>query len=100
MGIFRESERIRSTIALNSGCVITRFRQFVRKPMFSEIDIPLSLSTMMKRSGLRCAMLLSASKLDPEVIAPSPTMATVQESCSRFAAPAAMPSAMERPVPA
>ena len=45
-------------------------------------------------------MLLRASKLDPEVIAPSPTIATVQESSSLFAAPAARPRAMERPVPA
>ena len=34
--------------------------------MFSEIDIPLSFRTTMKFSGLRCAMLFNASKLEPE----------------------------------
>ena len=95
-----ENCRARSIIALYSGWLTTRLRQLVRKPTFSEIDIPLSLKMMTMRSGLRCAMLFSASKLDPEVIAPSPTTAMVHEPSCRMAAPSAMPSAMERPVPA
>ena len=100
VGTFLERDFIRSTIALNSGWVIRRLRQLVRNPMFSEMDIPLSLRTTMNFSGLRCTMLFSASKLDPDVIAPSPTTAMVQESVRRFAAPWATPRAMESPVPA
>ena len=100
MGIFFESAFMRPVMAWNSGWVMTRLRQLVKKPMFSEMDIPLSLRTTMNLSGFRCTMLLSASKLDPEVIAPSPTTAMVQESVRRIAAPSAMPSAMESPVPA
>ena len=84
---------MRSIIAWYSGCVITRLRQLVRNPMFSEIDIPLSLRITMNLSGFRCTMLFSASKLEPDVIAPSPTTAMVHESRPVLAAPSAMPSA-------
>ena len=68
--------------------------------MFSEMDMPLSLRTTMNLSGLRWTMLFTASKLEPEVIAPSPTMEMVHESSSRCVAACAIPRAMERPVPA
>ena len=100
VGTLWEIALIRFTMALNSGLVMTRLRQLVRKPMFSEMDMPLSLRTTMNLSGLRWTMLLRASKLEPEVIAPSPTTAMVQESRLRLAEACAMPRAMERPVPA
>ena len=100
VGTFFERASMRLNIARNSGWVTRRLRQFVRNPIFSEMDIPLSFRTTMNFSGLRCTMLFSASKLDPEVIAPSPTTAMVHESLRSFAAPSAMPRAIESPVPA
>ena len=91
---------MRLIMAWYCGCVIRRLRQLVRKPMFSEMDMPLSFSTTTIFSGFRCTMLFSASKLEPEVIAPSPTTAIVHESDLRFSAVCAMPSAMDSPVPA
>ena len=100
IGALFESAFMRPIIAWYSGWVSTRLRQLVRKPMFSEMDMPLSFRTTTNFSGLRCTILFSASKLEPDVIAPSPTTAMVQESAFRFAAPCAMPRAIERPVPA
>ena len=83
LGTRWENALARPIMVWTSGCVIRLLRQLVRKPMFSEMDMPLSLRTTTNLSGLRWTMLFTASKLEPEVIAPSPTTAMVHESSWR-----------------
>ena len=89
----------RSRMRLVIGLAMMDPKYLLMAPTLGAIDMPLSLSTMI-RSRPEWPALFIASYGSPQVRAPSPTTATTLKSSPFRSRAVAIPRAADRPVPA